>query len=128
MIAKSAVLAREEESCKRWRRKNVDVRDEKVFEEEQKPLFKTQAPSRHQKSSWSKRLSHILVVKQAVHLWRKRPSLSKPIEDVDYDALAKVNTTLPMWKNLMSTIQCFCKKNKYARRGKRRLGSGFSCV
>lgn len=70
-----------------------EVLEEEVFEVKQTSLFYTQAPDHYEQNPQSKKLNLRSVSEQSIHFWWKDPSFSEAIENVDYEAAERMNTT-----------------------------------
>lgn len=64
-----------------------------VFEVERTPSSYTWAPGHYQQNVCSRNKHDSSLVEQGAHAWWKRSSFSKAIENIDYDAPGKMNTT-----------------------------------
>lgn len=82
----------------------VEIKEEKVFEVKQMPLFSTRATGHYQQNRRSQRLNYTIGVEQAICFRRKGPSYSDVIDSVDYDGLGQVNRTHSRSTSLMSNI------------------------
>lgn len=66
--------------------KEVETKEDEVIEVDQTPLLYARGPGHCHQNPWIKRLKHTNVVEHAVHFWRKGPSFSDVVDNVNSNA------------------------------------------